>query len=241
MEKIKIATKEIFDMTPTDEAIWKDIRNKDITKKIRDFLWKHVHRIYRLGKFWDHIPGYKGRVECPICGKYNTFEHIVTDCDSVERVTIWEQATHLWRRQHHKDLPISEGAILGGGLANFKNTKENPDAAKNQLYRILMTKSTHLIWVLRCKRRITNEDNPWNHHTVEAIRNRWYEKINGQMQIDCLLTNQYLYENKALKMKKVYRTWAKCSTNKEDLHQEWCKRPGFLVGKTPRHPLGHPR
>ena len=241
LEKVKAATKEIFGITPTDEAIWKGIRNKDITKKIRDFLWKHAHGIYRLGKFWDHIPGYEGRAECPMCGQYDTFEHIVTDCDSVKRVTVWKQANHLWRRRHHEDLPMSEGAILGGGLANFKNAKGNPDSAKNRLYRILITESAHLIWVLRCERRIANEDNPQNHHTEEAVRNRWYEKINGRMQINCLLTNQYLYENKALKTKKVYRTWAKCSTNEEDLHREWCKRPGVLVGKTPRRPSGHHR
>ena len=236
LEKIKIAAKEIFEVTPTSEAIWKGIRNKDITKKIRDFLWKHAHGIYRLGKFWNHIPGYENRAECPMCGKYDTFEHIITDCDSVEKVTVWEQANRLWRRRHHEDLPISEGAILGAGLANFKNKKGSPDTGKNRLYRILMTESAHLIWVLRCERRIANEDNPQNYHTTESVKNRWYEKMNSRMQIDCLLTNNYLYENRALKTKKVYGTWAKCSTNEEDLHREWCKNPGFLVGKTPRRP-----
>ena len=58
------------------------------------------------------------------------------------------------------------------------------------------------------------------------------------MQIDCLLTNKYLYENKALKTKKVYNTWAKCSTNEEDLHRKWCKKPGVLVGTTSGDPSG---
>ena len=241
LEKIKITAKEIFGMTPASEAIWKGIQNKDITKKVHDFMWKHAHGIYRLGKFWSHIPGYENSAECPMCRKYNTFEHIVTKCDSVEREVVWEQANRLWRRRYQEDLPVSEGAVLGAGLANFKNSKGNPDAGKNRLYRILMTESAHLIWVLRCKRRITNEDNLQNYHTAEAVKNRWYKKLNGRMKIDCLLTNRYLYENKVLKTKKVYRTWAKCSTNEEDLHQEWCKNPGFLVGKTPRHPPGRHR
>ena len=58
IEKVKSAVKEIFGETPTDEGIWRSIRHKDITRKIRDFLWKHMHGIYRLGKFWEHIPGY---------------------------------------------------------------------------------------------------------------------------------------------------------------------------------------
>ena len=46
IERIKIAAKEIFGKTPTEEAVWKSMRHRDITKKIRDFLWKHAHGIY---------------------------------------------------------------------------------------------------------------------------------------------------------------------------------------------------
>ena len=237
-EKIKIATKEIFEETPTDEAIWKSMRHKDITRKIRDFLWKHAHGIYRLGAFWTHIPGCENRAECPMCGKYDTFEHIITECDSTERKTVWDQANRLWKRRYDEDLHASEGAVLGGGLANFRKDDGKPDAAKNRLYRILITESAHLIWVLRCERRIANDDNPRNYHTEEAVGSRWYKKINERMQLDCLLTNSFLYEKKALKTKKVYDTWAKCSTSAEKLHREWCGNPGVLVGKTPRRPPG---
>ena len=77
-DKIRIAAKEIFDETPTDEVIWKSMRHKDITRKIRDFLWKHTHGVYRLGAFWTHIPGLENRAEFPICNKYDTFEHILS-------------------------------------------------------------------------------------------------------------------------------------------------------------------
>jgi ribonuclease HI/exonuclease III len=241
IEKVKTATKELFKETPTEKAIWKSMRHKDITRKIRDFLWKHTHGMYRLGKFWDHIPGYEDRAMCPLCNKYDTLEHLISECDSTERVTVWKQANDLWKKRYTEDLPCSEGAILGGGLANFKNSVGKPDAAKNRLYRILITESAHLIWVLRCERRIANGDLSPNYHTEEAVKNRWYKKINERMQIDCLLTNKYLYERKALKTKKVYNTWAKCSTSEEELHREWCKHPGVLVGKTPRRPPGRHR
>ena len=153
----------------------------------------------------------------------------------------WGRANQLWRRRHDEDLPLSEGAILGGGLANFRRADGKPDTAKNRLYRILITESAHLIWVLRCERRIANQDNPLSYHTEEAVGNRWYKKMNEQMQIDCLLTNKFLYENKAMKTQKVYHTWAKCSTNTEDLHREWCKHPGVLVGKVSGRPPGRNR
>ena len=241
LEKVKTAVKDATGETPTSEAVWMSMRHKDVTKKIRDFLWKHAHGIYRLGDFWNHIPGCEGRAICPLCDKNDSLEHIITECDSTERRVVWEQANALWRRRHEHDLPASEGAMLGGGLANFKNRKGKPDAGKNRLYRILMTESMHLIWVLRCERRIANRDDPQNHHTEETVRERWYRQINGRMQIDCLLTNSFLYERKALKTKKVHATWAKCSTDRTSLHSEWCKHPGVLVGKTPRRPPGRNR
>ena len=240
-EKIKEAAKEIFGETPTDETIWKSMRHRDIMKKIRDFLWKHAHGVYRLGKFWTHIPGLEGRADCPLCDKFDTFDHIVSECESIERETIWSLANELWRRRHPENLQTSEGAILGGGLANFKRDNGTPDSAKNRLYRILITESAHLIWVLRCERRIANEDNPRNHHTEQAVKNRWLKRMNKRLQIDCLLTNRFLYERKALKTKKVYYTWAKCSTNTEDLHREWCRNPGVLVGMESRRPPGRNR
>jgi ribonuclease HI/exonuclease III len=233
VEKIKTATKEIFGEAPTTEAVWRSMRHRDMTKKVRDFLWKHAHGIYKLGSFWNHIPGFEDRAECPLCNKLDTFDHIITECGSTERVTVWEQANGLWRRRYDEDLPLSAGAVLGGGIANFRRRNGRPDTARNRLYRILITESAHLIWVLRCERRITHGDSPGNYHSAGAVINRWYTKINERMQVDCLLTSTYLYERKALKTRVVYDTWAKCSTNTEDLHREWCRHPGVLVGRTP--------
>src|ERR1700753_701918 len=159
--------KEINGGTPSSEAIWKGMRSKDVTKKIRDFLWRHAHGIYRLGDFWNHIPGYEDRAECPICGKYDTFDHIITECDSEERKTVWEQSNEIWRGRYDEDLPMSEGAVLGAGAVNFLDDEGKPQPAKNRLYKILMTESAHLIWVLRCERRTANGDNPHNYHMKE--------------------------------------------------------------------------
>ena len=138
-------TKEILEETPTDEAIWKGTRHKDITRKIRDFLWKHTHGIYRIGALWTHIPGHNIRPECPIRGKYDTFEHIASECDSTERMTVGDQAHRLWKQRYDEDR-ISEGAVLSGGLANPRKDEGKPDAAKGRLYGILIAESAHLIW-----------------------------------------------------------------------------------------------
>ena len=230
---IRNATKTAFDFTPTDEAIWKSVRHKDITKKVRDFLWKQMHGIYRLGNFWTNIPECEERAICPLCNETETFQHIVESCRSTETTVIRQATNELWRRKYTEDLIITEGTVLGCGLANFVKENGKPDAAKNRLYRILISEAAHLIWILRCERRIQGTDRPDQNHLERMVQKKWYNKINERMQIDCLLTNRYLYDRKALKTKAVYNTWTECSTNTEDLHREWCRHPGVLVGREP--------
>ena len=232
IEKIKTTTQNLFGYTPTEGAIWKSIRHKDVSKKIRDFLWKHAHGAYMLGSTWAHIPGYEDRAICNLCDEQEDLNHIMTRCQSAERRTIWGLASEIWSLKHGEALQITEGAILGGGLATFSAENGNPDAPKNRFYKILMTESTHLIWVLRCERRISREGETTPDPPEAEIRTKWLRKMNERMQIDCLLTNQYLYERKALKTRLVYETWKGVSTNTTDLHREWCRHPGVLVGMT---------
>ena len=132
------------------------------------------------------MSGYEERGICPLCQQTESFQHIVQECSSRERETIWEAAKDLWRRRYTDDLPTSTGAILGCGLASFTTENGKSDAAKNRLYQILISESAHLVWVLRCERRIQGSDE--YDHSEWTVCNRWYRKMNERMQIDCLLT-----------------------------------------------------
>jgi hypothetical protein len=79
-------------INPNRRSKWKGTRHRDMTKKIRDFLLKHLHETYRLGRAWDHIPGCKDSALCPMCNEYDTLEHIMIECTSAERETVWVQA-----------------------------------------------------------------------------------------------------------------------------------------------------
>ena len=46
---------------------------------------------------------------------------------------MWQQANDLWTRRYDTDLPTSEGAVVGAGLANFTQADGKPDAAILQL------------------------------------------------------------------------------------------------------------
>ena len=134
--------------------------------------------------FRSDIPGYESGGECPLCNEQETLGHLLTVCDSTER-----QTSALWRRRYDNDIPMADGAVLGGDLTNFRKADGKQDVAKNRLYMMLITEAAHLIWVLQFERRIANSDNPEGYHTVEAVRNRWHRRINERMQIDYLLTN----------------------------------------------------
>lgn len=91
-----------------------------------------------------------------------------------------------------------------------------------------MTESAHM-----------NGDNLSDNSMKGAVVNRWYQTaINERTQTDRLITNTYLYERKALKTKKIYEAWVKCSTSTEDyFHHDWCRHTArVLVGKGSRCP-----
>jgi ribonuclease HI len=76
------AIKDLSDKLPIDSAIWKSIRNKDITRKIREFLWKSMHNAHKCGKFWNNIPGLEQRATCPVCNEEESMEHILLECNA---------------------------------------------------------------------------------------------------------------------------------------------------------------
>ncbi|KAG1889237.1 hypothetical protein F4604DRAFT_1507934, partial [Suillus subluteus] len=71
------AVREIGQGTPSETQIWKSIRDIDIPKGIRGFLWKNLHGAYRLGDFWLNIPNFEQRGTCKLCGGIESMEHIL--------------------------------------------------------------------------------------------------------------------------------------------------------------------
>jgi ribonuclease HI len=60
------------------------------------------------------------------------------------------------------------------------------DAGASRLYRILLSESAYLIWKLRNKRVIREQDGT----SDREIYNQWKKTINNRLEIDCLLTNE---------------------------------------------------
>ncbi|KAJ7758247.1 hypothetical protein B0H16DRAFT_1662335 [Mycena metata] len=237
------AVKTLFKKTPTEKLIWKSIRNKDISRQVRNFMWKTLHGAHRVGKFWTHIPDMGDRVNCQHCGVVETMEHILIECGRPGQKEIWALAESLWRRSHTTWPTVLFGGIMGAALATFsgENNKESKGSAR--LYRILMTDSMYLIWKIRCE--VVIRDNGVA-KSVTEIHNRWVALMNERLEIDRSLTNRVRFgKQHAIPASVVFDTWKGSLLNENELPPQWLREPEVLVGilpirsrRSPSPPIG---
>ncbi|KAJ7770093.1 hypothetical protein B0H16DRAFT_1777204 [Mycena metata] len=199
------ATKALFKNTPTEKMIWKSIRNKDISRQVRNFMWKTLHGAHRIGKFWAHIPEMEDRATCQHCGVVESMEHIVTECSRPGQKEIWALAETLWRKSHTTWPTVSFGGLMGAALATFPGNKEKSRGSA-RLYRILMTESMYLIWKIR-----------------------WVALMNERLEIDRNLTNRVRFgKQHAIPSTTVLETWKGSLLNENELPPLWLREPEVL-------------
>lgn len=227
-----------FGITPSESAIWKGLRHKDIRKEVRYFLWMAAHDAYMIGTNWqraNYSPELQQRGECEICGRTETMEHILSECDAPGQRQIWQMAKLLWKKRNKKWPRPSLGAILSCPIAPFVTKQGKPKTGDARLYRILMTESAHLIWKLRNERVIRQSDEAAKGTaTRDEISARWLAALNARLTEDCALTDPGKYGKRALKPGLVERTWSSTLDHEDDLPHEWWRgRTGVLVGIDP--------
>ncbi|KAG1759797.1 hypothetical protein EV702DRAFT_985928 [Suillus placidus] len=229
-------------MCPTSDQVWSSIRNKDIPKSIRGFLWKSLHGAYKIGKFWDNIPQYKIRGQCGLCRIPESMEHILLYCDeSLASRVIWKAAKDLWLQRETSWPEIRFGTILGCNLITLRNTEGKTKVGATRLFKILVLESAHLIWKLRCERAIRFDGDKDKYHSETEIYNKWIHAINMRLKFDRLLTDSMRYGKRAAKIDLVLKTWSGLLKDEDKLPDNWIRQAGVLVGMTPRRPPGQTR
>ncbi|KAG1888417.1 hypothetical protein F4604DRAFT_1499697, partial [Suillus subluteus] len=93
----------------------------------------------------------------------------------------------------------------------------------SRLYRILISESAHLIWVLRCERTIGGRNYPLN-----TIESRWMNKITSRLEIDRSIASRIDKKNKTRNIVKT--TWSDIITSKNQIPENWVSNPEVLVG-----------
>jgi ribonuclease HI len=227
------AVKDLSNKLPSDATIWHSIRNKDITRTIRVFLWKMLHKTQKCGDYWLNIPGFEHRANCTVCRVDESMSHILTECPIPGQKEIWDLTRRLWEKKHNVWPETRNlGAIVGSGLANFQDSEGHCKPGANRLYKILMSESAHLIWKLRCTRVVELGDDNETWPSKQEIHNRWVHAMNRRLTLDIAMTNKH-YGDKALNKYIVLQTWSGVLKDEASLPEDWTRQTGVLVGIVP--------
>ncbi|KAJ3858804.1 hypothetical protein EV359DRAFT_68712 [Lentinula novae-zelandiae] len=185
----KACAKETFGFTPTTKAIWKSTRHKDLGKKICAFLWMLLHSGYKIGEYWEKIPGFESRTTCTHCNTSESMEHILMDCQAPGQKEVWELTKRLWEKTGVTWKGIEFGNILSCSLADYQDTKGKRKPEVSRLFRILLPN-------METKMR----------------------KIESRLNLDCLLTSKKFSTGKISK-EMIKKTWGKLVMNKDQFFE----------------------
>ncbi|TFK91864.1 hypothetical protein K466DRAFT_573408 [Polyporus arcularius HHB13444] len=234
LERTRATLADDFKVHLTCENVWLGLRDRDIPRKMRDFLWKVVHGAHRLGTYWTNIPGYEQRALCGTCGIEDTMEHILFECSAPGQAVVWNMVKAAIE-QTGCDVPrLSIGAVMGVAsivLMKGGKTQKGP----SRMVKIMVVEGAHLIWRMRCERVIEWEDAPDKSRSTNEVRMRYWAAVNKRMELDRSLVYTRVTGRKP-KKKVVLETWRSVLAGREDLPQDWSEVPGVLVGT-----LGQPR
>ncbi|KAJ7211996.1 hypothetical protein GGX14DRAFT_621228, partial [Mycena pura] len=219
LKVIREAVCETFGRHVSNADIWASLNTKDFLPKPAQFLWRGVHNAHKVGSYWTHIPECEDRAVCRECGELEDLDHILVQCKSPGREMVWTAASTLWRKRGAAWPEVSLGAVLGCGLAEFRDSKGKVDRGARRLYRILMSESAYLIWRLRNDRVIDRDGAP---ASADEIENKFKFVINQRLQMDKVLANRPRRGRRpALPPKLVLETWSGLLDNGQNLPADW--------------------
>ncbi|KAE9386640.1 hypothetical protein BT96DRAFT_948981 [Gymnopus androsaceus JB14] len=231
ISKAQTSMRRAHRKNPMRGEIWKGIRHKNLSREARYFLMMLTHNAYMIGTNWHCFDKHElqERATCKKCRETESLEHILTTCRCNGQEIIWNLANEAWEKKGYNWRKPDLGDILTCALPKFnKNKNEEGDL---RFYRMLISESARLIWLIR-NNWVINEQAQELSET--EIRNKWISVMNKQLTLDQDMTH-HRFEKKALSKSLVLKTWAKVLLNENELNEDWtsqgCK---VLVGIWPR-------
>ncbi|KAJ7806638.1 hypothetical protein B0H14DRAFT_3767615 [Mycena olivaceomarginata] len=236
LDRTRHAAALLAGRSPTDGEIWSSLRHRDITRTTRAFMWRCMHQAYKIGEYWRNIPTFEHWAECRHCRVDDSMEHTLVECDAPGRENLWDLAKELWELKGHQWPNISIGSILACGFANIVDAAGRQDRGANQLFRVLISETAHLIWKLRCLRVIERGSDPAKYFSEAEIHNRWLACINARLRSDIILTDRNKFGNRALNFKEVLNTWKGVIVDAQNLPVTKIGQSRVLVDIAPLRP-----
>ncbi|OSC98167.1 ribonuclease H-like protein [Trametes coccinea BRFM310] len=231
---IEDAIKAWGQRAPASGALWEKLRRDPIAKKTRDFLWKCIHGAYRVGHYWDKIPGYEGRARCTTCGVVETMEHILQDCRATETDLVWRMVRTTL---DHVGIKLGEkpsfGLYLGAAALEVTNGEGSRRPGATRLARILIPEAAYLVWRLRCRRVIEWCGQSNRSHSERAICNEWLALLAKRLRVEQMAASAPYAKASKVSAHKVSETWRGIADADPSQAEEWAGSPGVLVGILP--------
>ncbi|KAI0698301.1 hypothetical protein C8T65DRAFT_581975 [Cerioporus squamosus] len=226
--RVQAALQLDYNVNVTEERIWLKIRDPDLARNIREYLWKLAHDAYKVGRYWRNISGFEQREMCEVCGVEDSMDHILFECTAPGQAIIWDLVRSAMGIVVNVPLQLSIGAVIGAPNIELKGENGKLMRGPSRLAKLLITEAAHLVWKLRCERVIQWEGSN-RVHVGEEIRGRLWAAVNRRMQMDVSLVFSRA-RGKKPKAKLITDTWRRVLRDADALPEEWTKVPGVLVG-----------
>ncbi|KZV84353.1 hypothetical protein EXIGLDRAFT_624316 [Exidia glandulosa HHB12029] len=240
--RIRAAVAEVNGSWPSAHDVWINMRLRDFSRQIREFLWRGTHNLQKVGKYWLNIKHKEHRSECPPCEVLETMDHILFECTALGQEIIWAEAKKIWSRTAHAWPEMSLGLVFGCGLIVIRNERGKAIAGATRLLRILISEAAYLIWKIRNERRIKFGDDPEQEHTEEEIIRRFKAAINKRLRMDMITTSKRKFKQRALPLRLMRATWEDILLWPDGgMPDKWWARPELLVSIWPPRPRGRER
>ncbi|KIY53220.1 hypothetical protein FISHEDRAFT_33582 [Fistulina hepatica ATCC 64428] len=99
-------------------------------------------------------------------------------------------------------------------------------------------RTMHIIWVLRCERRILkyicNNDDEEEWQSASEIKARWLVLIDARLELDRVMTSRSKFGRRGIRMETVLSSWSGVLYQGKNLPKDWIVGPRVLVGSSAR-------
>ncbi|EJD34055.1 hypothetical protein AURDEDRAFT_20949, partial [Auricularia subglabra TFB-10046 SS5] len=93
LDKIKHSIEQNCGYRPTTTQIWEGLRSKDLSRTVRNFMWKGIHSAHKVGEYFAKMPEpWRSKKDCPSCGTMESMEHILFACADSGQEDVWQMA-----------------------------------------------------------------------------------------------------------------------------------------------------
>jgi hypothetical protein len=158
LDEAKDGIQRFTGLRPTNEKLLNGIRTLEVPQRVKDHMRNMLTGKIKCGTYWNKIPGYRERANCPFCKRNRnievtkTEEHLWLECDNSGQAQAWHTAHKLWRESTNRNWPDITIGMIRGAVAISLDTNTCKDLER------LITITIWTIWKSKLKISINNQD-----------------------------------------------------------------------------------